>query len=45
MVTAAAVAGRAQLCVNPAVKSLGSAARINERCLDISRGKKKPGEK
>ncbi|OUS45297.1 hypothetical protein BE221DRAFT_77225 [Ostreococcus tauri] len=45
MVTAAAVAGRAQLCVNPAVKSLGSAARINERCLDMSRGKKKPGEK
>jgi chromosome transmission fidelity protein 1 len=44
-VAVAAVAGRAQLCVNPAVKSLGSAARINERCLDMSKGKAKPGEK
>lgn len=38
-VAVAAVAGRAQLCVNPAVRSLGSAARINERCLDLSKSK------
>jgi len=38
-VAVAAVAGRAQLCVNPAVRNLGSAARINERCLDLSKNK------
>ena len=38
-VAAAAIAGRAQLCVNPAVKNLGSAARINERCLEMSKSK------
>ncbi len=44
-VAASAVASRAQLCVNPAVRNLGSAARINERCLEMSKGKTKPGEK
>ena len=46
-VAVAAVAGRAQLCVNPAVRSLGSAARVNERCLDLSKNKAagaKPGK-
>ena len=45
IMAAVAIASRAQLCVNPAVKNLGSAARINERCLDMSRGKTKTGEK
>lgn len=45
IMAAVAIASRAQLCVNPEVKNLGSAARINERCLDMSRGKTKTGEK
>jgi len=43
-VAVAAVAGRAQLCVNPAVKHLGSAARVNERCLEMSKSKTTTGK-
>ncbi|CAG9464272.1 unnamed protein product [Pedinophyceae sp. YPF-701] len=34
-----ALASRQQLCINPAVRKLGSAARINEACLDLQRTK------
>uniref|UniRef100_A0A061RRA7 Chromosome transmission fidelity protein 1 n=1 Tax=Tetraselmis sp. GSL018 TaxID=582737 RepID=A0A061RRA7_9CHLO len=33
------LASRKALCINPEVRRLGSAARINERCLDMLRAK------
>ena len=43
-VSAVAVAGRRQLCVNPAALAVGTtAARLNERCLEL--GKRKGGGK
>ena len=43
-VSAVAVAGRRQLCVNPAALAVGTtAARLNERCLEL--GKQKGGGK
>jgi hypothetical protein len=30
------------MCVNPSVRSLGSQAAINERCLELGKSKAKP---
>ena len=45
-VRAVVLAGRAQLCVNDAVRALGAAPRMNDRCAELKRaGSKRGGSK